>query len=808
MALDTNTATKNEYSANQIKILEGLEAVRKRPGMFIGDTTSRGLHHLVYEVVDNSIDEALAGFAKQVTVTIHMDHSITVEDDGRGIPCDIHSSGVSALEVVMTKLHAGGKFNEENSAYKVSGGLHGVGAAVVNALSEYCRVEVKRNGKLYKQTYRRGVPDGPMEELGPTTGRGTRTTFKPDPQIFSTIEFSADTLAARLRELAFLNSGIRIVLVDEHDEEGEDRVFCYEGGIQAFVKHLNISKTPLHQEVIFFSGESDGLIAEVAIQWNDSYTETISSYVNNIHTIEGGTHVSGLKNALTRAVNRYGQENNLFKSLKGSLTGEDIREGMVAVVSVKVPEPQFEGQTKSKLGNGEVEGFVSNIVYESLSRFFEENPSLAKRIIQKSVDSASARIAARKARELTRRKTALDWGGLPGKMADCQEKDPSLCELFIVEGDSAGGSAKQGRNRKYQAILPLKGKILNVEKARFDRILSVEEIRVVVSAIGAGIGKEDFDINKVRYHKIVIMTDADVDGSHIRTLLLTFFYRQMYPIIERGYLYIAQPPLYKVKRGQKEQYLKNEAELTEFLLTAGLEVAEVSANGQVIPVSQLIPVMRNAERFSKSVQRMRRRVQPEVMQMMVLGGLTKESLKDQKFLSELMERIALKLRSDGNNFEYMIDEDSENQTYKIHTASMVNGIKRDFLVSVPVIESPEYEDLLKFKRGMEAIGNGPFEIKQDKKEPITTISVLALFEKFQEVAKAGLRIQRYKGLGEMNPDQLWETTMDPEKRVMLQVAVEDAVEADRLFSVLMGDAVEPRRKFIEDNALKVRNLDV
>jgi DNA gyrase subunit B len=799
---------ENDYSADKIKILEGLEAVRKRPGMYIGDTGVRGLHHCVYEIVDNSIDEALAGFAKNIAITVHVDNSVTVEDDGRGIPTGMHASGVSAVEVVMTKLHAGGKFNEEGSAYKVSGGLHGVGAAVVNALSEVMHVEVKQNGKVYRQTYKRGTPAAPLAEVGVTDRRGTKTTFKPDPEIFETMEFSIDTLAGRMRELAFLNNGLRITMIDERVEPAKKQEFHYEGGIIQFVEYINKSKQKLHDQVIYFVQEKNGLGVELALQWNDSYSETISSYVNNINTIEGGTHVSGFRNALTRVVNKYGNDSGLFKNLKEGLTGEDVREGMACVVSAKVPEPQFEGQTKTKLGNSEVEGFVNTMVYEKLTAYFEQNPSIAKKIVAKAVDSAAARIAARKARDLTRRKTALDWGGLPGKMADCQEKDPALCELYLVEGDSAGGSAKQGRDRKNQAILPLRGKILNVEKARFDKILSFEEIKVLITALGAGIGKDDFDITKIRYHKIVIMTDADVDGSHIRTLLLTFFYRQMPEVVDKGYLYIAQPPLYKMKKGQKERYLKNEQDLAEHLLNSGLEGVQVKAGSNVVATAQVIPALKAAARFGRAVDRASRKLHPQVLRALIQQGVTVEVLRDKAKLEAALAKIAKEVKAKDVLFEYTIEQDTEHNAWFAKVENVVHGSKRVAPINLATLESPEFEELLKHAQVMGTVGAGPFTLVTDGKTTATAATVEELAEKVVETAKAGATIQRYKGLGEMNPEQLWETTMDPSKRTFLKVSVDDAVQADSIFSVLMGDQVEPRRQFIDENALRVKNLDI
>ncbi len=799
----------NDYSADKIKILEGLEAVRKRPGMYIGDTAARGLHHCVYEIVDNSIDEALAGFASTVSVIIHVDNSVTVEDDGRGIPTGIHkAAGISAVEVVMTKLHAGGKFNEEGGAYKVSGGLHGVGAAVVNALSEILHVEVKQGGKVYKHSYKRGTPVSPLKEVGVTTKRGTLTTFKPDAEIFEVVEFNADTLANRLRELAFLNSGIFISLTDERLEPPKKFDFHYEGGLIQFVEYINKSKQKLHDKVIYIAHQKDFLSVEVALQWNDSYTETISSYVNNINTIEGGTHVSGFRNALTRVVNKYAQESGAMKNLKESLSGEDIREGLGCVISAKIPEPQFEGQTKTKLGNSEIEGFLNGVVYEKLTIYFEQNPAVAKKIVLKAIDSALARIAARKARDLTRRKTALDWGGLPGKMADCQEKDPALCEVYLVEGDSAGGSAKQGRDRKNQAILPLKGKILNVEKARFDKMLSFEEIKILITALGAGIGKDDFDISKIRYHKIVIMTDADVDGSHIRTLLLTFFYRQMPLVIEKGYLYIAQPPLYKVKKGNKERYLKNEQDLSEHLLSSGLEGVQVKCDNKIIPPSQLTLALKSASRFGRAIDRVARKLHPEILRGLILAGVTSATLESKEKFEAILFSLSRDLLKNNIPFSFLLEKDSEHNSWIAIIENVIHGSKRTAPISVAILESPEYEELSKHFHSMQTIGSGPFEVVLDDKEAVIIGSVEELSHKVLEFSKSGLTIQRYKGLGEMNPEQLWETTMDPVRRTLLKVTVDDAVEADGIFSVLMGDQVEPRRQFIEENALRVRNLDI
>lgn len=810
MSTQGTDLTKNtsDYSADKIKILEGLEAVRKRPGMYIGDTGSRGLHHCVYEIVDNSIDEALAGYAHSIQVTIHPDNSVTVEDDGRGIPTGMHSSGISAVEVVFTKLHAGGKFNEEGSAYKVSGGLHGVGAAVVNALSERLTVEVRQNGKVFRQTYERGNSTGPLKEVGITDKRGTSVTFKPDAEIFETIDFNADILANRLRELAFLNSGIFISIQDERQEPVWKQEYKFEGGLIQFVEHINKSRQKLHDQVIYFSQEKDRITVEVALQWNDAYSETTLSYVNNINTIEGGTHVSGFRTALTRAINKFAVEFNSFKNLKEGLTGEDIREGLACVVSVKVPEPQFEGQTKTKLGNSEVEGFVNTIANDKLVKFFEQNPSIVKKVLQKAVDSATARIAARKARDLTRRKTALDFSGLPGKMADCQEKDPALCELFLVEGDSAGGSAKQGRDRKNQAILPLKGKILNVEKARFDKMLSSEEIKILITALGTGIGKDDFDISKLRYHKIVIMTDADVDGSHIRTLLLTFFFRQVPEVVERGHLYVAQPPLYKAKKGQKEKYLKNEHELSEYLLLSGMEGIQIRLNDKVIPVSQVNSALKAAYRYTKSVERFSKKTHTEVIRELIQVNADTEMFSSKDQLNEVFSKIQNNLREKDNTFKFDLIEDQEHSAWKVQVDNTIYGSKKNIVFGVKLVDSPEFQDLKKQYLLMRQIGDGVFEVMDEGKKLGETSDVEDLAKMILDRSKSGMNVQRYKGLGEMNPEQLWETTMDPTRRTLLKVSVEDAATADNIFSVLMGDQVEPRRQFIEENALRVRNLDV
>lgn len=809
MTMSTSRVDSSNYNADKIKVLEGLEAVRKRPGMYIGDTANRGLHHMVYEVVDNAVDESLAGYCKNIKVTVHADNSVSILDDGRGIPVDMHASGVSAAEVVMTKLHAGGKFNEDGGAYKVSGGLHGVGVSVVNALSETVKLEVYRDSKVHMMQFKRGVPVSPLKATGVTDLRGTKVTFKPDPEIFEVLEFNHDTLAARLRELAFLNPGLKIVFGDERTDK--EQTFHYEGGIVSFVEYLNKGKEKLHDKVIYFSQEKNMVTVELAMQWNDGYSENTSSYCNNIHTIEGGTHVSGLKTALTRVINKYAESSGLLKGLKESLQGEDIREGMAAIISVKIPEPQFEGQTKTKLGNSEVEGFVASIVNEKLTAFLELNPQVAKRVTQKGVDAATARIAARKARDLTRRKTALDFGGLPGKMADCQEKDPALCEIFLVEGDSAGGSAKQGRDRKNQAILPLKGKILNVEKARFDKMLSFEEIKILITALGAGIGKDDFDISKLRYHKVVIMTDADVDGSHIRTLLLTFFYRQMREVIERGYLYIAQPPLYRAKKGSKEKYLKNEADLNDYLLNLGIEGITVKNKTGLVAQSQLVSAIKNALKFKKTLEKLSKRYDPAILKELIINRVTVETLSSEEKVNRIAENIGKALAQSGADISgvtHQLVKDEAHDCFSVRFEITKNSARFYTNITYDFLNSPENEELQKLWSMMNVLGEAPYSVQSGDTDPRPAKDVVELSSEILEASKKGIYIQRYKGLGEMNPEQLWETTMDPTRRTFLKVSVQDAVEADGIFSVLMGDQVEPRRQFIEENALRVRNLDV
>jgi len=820
---EQNLSNADDYGADKIKVLEGLEAVRKRPAMYIGSTGPAGLHHLVYEVVDNSIDEALAGFCDQVNVTIHIDGSVTVVDNGRGIPVDLHTSGKSAAEVVLTVLHAGGKF--DNESYKVSGGLHGVGVSVVNALSETLDLEIWRNGQVYQQSYERGVPAGDLEVTGTTKRRGTKVTFKPDSQIFETTVFSFDILAQRLRELAFLNGGILITLDDERDAKSHK--FHYDGGIVSFVQHLNKNKAAVNEKPIYMRGEKDGIDAEVALQWNDGYAETIYSFANNINTHEGGTHLSGFRSALTRTINYYASKNNLAKDLKESITGDDIREGLTGVISVKIPRPQFEGQTKTKLGNTEVKGIVEAIVNDKLGAYLDENPSVARRILGKAVDAARAREAARKARDLVRRKGALDGSSLPGKLADCQERDPALCELYIVEGESAGGSAKQGRDRRFQAILPLKGKILNVEKARFDKMLGSDEIKTMIAALGCGIGAEDFDLEKLRYHRIIIMTDADVDGSHIRTLLLTFFYRQLPSLIENGYVYIAQPPLFRVKRGKAETYIKDERELESYLIRRAAEarVVKIPSGALEISGADLEKLLHKIIAHQKLLHLVERRGHPrEIVEALVAAGADREYFADKDRLDGLARTLTTPTRV------VAVQRDEEHNRYLLHIEDRSNGYPRQHSIGVDFVTAGEYRTLLANHREIPSLdgeiivsttAEAPAEIedgdapagaepKPAKARPadVHLRSLDELVDYFITAGKKGIAVNRYKGLGEMNPDQLWETTMDPAVRTLLQVRAEDHTEADQMFTTLMGDQVEPRRKFIEDNALDVKNLDV
>ena len=806
-----------DYDADKIKVLEGLEAVRKRPAMYIGSTGASGLHHLVYEVVDNAIDEALAGFCDTIKVTIHIDSSITVVDNGRGIPVGLHSSGRPAAEVVLTVLHAGGKF--DNESYKVSGGLHGVGVSVVNALSEVLELEIWRNGQVYQQRYMRGVPDGDLEVTGTTKRRGTKLTFKPDQEVFETVDYSFDTLAHRLRELAFLNAGVRITLDDERDGKCHD--FCYEGGINSFVQFLNKNRNVVNVEPIYMRGERDGVDAEISLQWNDGYSEMFYAFANNINTQEGGTHVSGLRAALTRTLNVYASRQNLAKDLKESLSGDDIREGLTAVISVKIPHPQFEGQTKTKLGNTEVKGIVEAIVNDRLGAYLEEHPPIAKRIVNKTIEAARARAAARKARELVRRKGALDNSSLPGKLADCQERNPERCELYIVEGESAGGSAKQGRDRRFQAVLPIKGKILNVEKARFEKMLGSEEIRTMIAALGCGIGKEDFKPDKLRYHRVIIMTDADIDGSHIRTLLLTFFYRQMRELIERGYIYIAQPPLYRVKRGRSETYVKDDSELESWLFKRAAETRVLKLPTQELTGSALEALLHRLVAF----QRYRRIVERRGPAADIVQALLARGAADKTFFSdrEALEGLAQELSTTHRTVH--VAADPEHNAYALAVESRTGGFSRRQTVGIEFVVSAEYRALFASYRGIEGV-TGPMVVtmaaRQDdaaqttEPQPVTAAKsgdvqlddLDQLVDHFLAAGRRGVAINRYKGLGEMNPDQLWATTMNPDDRTLLQVRAEDDTEADLMFTTLMGDQVEPRRKFIEDHALDVKNLDV
>jgi DNA gyrase subunit B len=837
----TNGGPNNDYDADKIKVLEGLEAVRKRPAMYIGSTGPAGLHHLVYEVVDNSIDEALAGYCTEVNVTLHIDGSVTVVDDGRGIPVDQHESGKSAAEVVLTVLHAGGKF--DNSSYKVSGGLHGVGISVVNALSERLELEIWRNEQVYQQTYERGKPQADLAVSGTTKKRGTKVTFKPDSLVFETTELSFDTLAQRLRELAFLNAGIVITLDDERD--AKNHRFHYDGGINSFVQHLNTNKGVVHEQPIYMHGNREGIDIEISMQWNDSYAAVEYSFANNINTHEGGTHLSGFRAALTRTVNVYAQRNNLTKDLKdATISGDDIREGMTAVISVKIPQPQFEGQTKTKLGNTEVKGIVETVVNDRLGAFLEEHPAVAKRVVQKAVDAARAREAARKARDLVRRKGALDGSSLPGKLADCQERDPAQAEIYIVEGESAGGSAKQGRDRRFQAILPIKGKILNVEKARLDKMLSSDEIKTMIAALGCGIGVEDFDLAKLRYHRVIIMTDADVDGSHIRTLLLTFFYRQMTPLVDGGHVYIAQPPLFRAKRGRTETYIKDERALESFLVHRAVESRMVKlADGQELFGDELERILHAMIGYRKLQQMIERRGHaPDVVEALLdLDVRDKTFFESETAVTELAARLSTPIR------RITVARDEEHNTWSLAIDDRTNGYPRFDEMGVDFVATGEYRmvassyaEIRDIARVMKA---GPVEVrtvvstkveeedvpetpetaaegelppapveaatpKRAEAGPVHMASLDEFVEHFIALGRKGVAINRYKGLGEMNPDTLWDTTMNPETRTLLQVKAEDHTEADLMFTTLMGDQVEPRRKFIEANALDVRNLDI
>lgn len=803
----SNSGNQSGYSVDSIQVLEGLEAVRKRPGMYIGDTVFRGFHHLVYEIVDNAVDEALAGYCKNIQVIINTDESITVKDDGRGVPVGKHKTGKDTLEVVFTVLHAGGKF--DGGTYKVSGGLHGVGASVVNALSSRCFVEVHREGHIWTQLFEKGAPKTGVEKVGTTNKTGTSVTFKPDREIFKdeSLSFDFNYLSNRFRELAFLNAGLHISLQDERTQKKAD--FQYSNGVAEFVNFLNQSKKALQADVVYFKGEKDNVEAEIAMQWNDSYSESIYTYCNNINTIEGGTHLMGFRSALTRSTNQYAIEKNLLKDLNANLEGEDIREGLAAVVSVKVREPQFEGQTKTKLGNSEVKGIVEALVNEKLSDWLDRNPSAAKAVIMKCVDSARAREAARKARELTRRKTALDGGSLPGKMADCQERNPALCELYLVEGDSAGGSAKQARDRKTQAVLPLKGKILNVEKARFDKMLSNDEIKMMISALGTGIGKDNVNVEKIRYHKVIIMTDADVDGSHIRTLLLTFFYRQMPEVLEKGYIYIAQPPLYRAKKGNSEKYLKDEAALTEYLLNMGL--SHLQLNGKKASEAELRKLILNIQRFYALLKASSTKYDPDFIYFLIskienLEIVLQDEKRFSSALKDFQDWIANDPQLGVTEVSYSIKK-TETEGLQAEVQTIRYAERKMTKFGHENLKAPEIIELQSLWTHIQAMSLLPVKIVYSDEE--RSFDNYKLFYDFvMENSKKGIYIQRYKGLGEMNPSQLWETTLNPENRHLLQVTIDDAVAADETFSVLMGEQVEPRRQFIHDNALLARSLDV
>lgn len=797
------------YTAENIKILEGLEPVRERPAMYIGSTGLVGLHHLVYEVVDNSIDEALAGYCDEITVIIHRDNSVTVEDDGRGIPVDIHPiAGKPAAEVVMTTLHSGAKFDKKSYAF--SGGLHGVGVSVVNALSEKLYLEIHRDGWVYTQSYSRGVPTTPLQAVRKTRKHGTKITFLPDPEIFETTEFSFEILSRRLRELAFLTSGITITIADERIDE--KKVFKYKGGVASFVEYLNRNKNPI-TKVIHLTGEKEGILFDIAIQYNDSYVENLLSFVNNINTAEGGTHVIGFKTGLTRAINQYASVNNFLKNFKYSITGEDIREGLSAVISIRMANPQFEGQTKSKLGNSEVKGICESFTHEKLYQFLEENPAAAKRIVEKSMEAARAREAARKAKELARKKNTVDLGSLPGKLADCQTKDPSMAELFLVEGDSAGGSAKQARDRTTQAVLPLKGKILNVEKARFDKMISNEEIKTMITALGTGIGDNDFSIERLRYGKVIIMTDADVDGAHIRTLLLTFFYRQMPQVIEKGCLYIAQPPLFRARLENTDHYFKDERELNSFIVERSIKKVKLkTGEGTVIEGNKLLEVYRAAEKMEEAI----RSLEKIHYDWFIVEGLAMEEAigpdicADPKALERLGRDLVLYARSVCNDYVeigFSVNEGQGNGSYGLEISSQRGGQSFHTVVDEHFLLSSRLKGFRELRRKLGSLGPMPWALISDG-EVVEVNRMEGLARSISELCRAKATVQRYKGLGEMNPEQLWATTMDPQRRTLLKVRVEDLVEADQIFSILMGDSVEPRREFIQANAMNVTNLDI
>jgi len=806
-----STPEKHAYDAGSIKVLRGLDAVRKRPGMYIGDTDDgTGLHHMVFEVVDNAIDEALAGHCDRIEVIIHSDDSVTVRDNGRGIPVDIHpEENRSAAEVIMTVLHAGGKF--DSNSYKVSGGLHGVGVSVVNALSEYLELVIRRGGKVYFQRYENGVPQAPLKAVGEAKGTGTEIRFLPSLDVFSHRNMSFDTLSTRLRELSFLNSGVRIELYDERSENRN--IFEYEGGITAFVEHLNRTRTSLHGRCITIQGERNGIVVDLSMQWTDAYRENVFCYTNNIPQGDGGTHLAGLRAALTRCINNYANDKDMLKRHKVSLSGEDCREGLTAVLSVKVPDPKFSSQTKEKLVSSDVRPAVEAIVTEKFSEWLEENPAEAKRVVGKTVEAALAREAARKARELTRRKGALDVSSLPGKLADCQEKDPASCEIFLVEGDSAGGSAKQGRSRQFQAILPLKGKILNVEKARFDKMLSSQEIGTMITALGTGIGADDFDISKLRYHRVIIMTDADVDGSHILTLLLTFFYRQMPELINRGYLYIAQPPLYRVARGKKERYISTDEELADFLLETGSQNMSYYPAPGAKPIhgERLHTMVKSIHRLLRLMTRLSQRLDYKILRVLLeTGKMNLATLRDRERLEARMQTLVdafTRSTREDERLNWLLQEDAEQGCWRVEFQRLDHGRTMHSCLDRDLISTGEYAEAFKLCSSVQAlVEKGAYLEAGEKRWEITHYEDVA--DVIEREGRRGLNIQRYKGLGEMDPTQLWETTMDPEKRILLRVCLEDAVAADETFSTLMGDAVEPRRKFIQDNALKVRNLDI
>jgi len=792
------------YTAEDIKVLKGLDAVRKRPGMYIGDTDDvTGLHHMVYEVVDNAIDEALAGHADRVTVAVHVDNSVTVTDNGRGIPVDLHKEeNRSAAEVIMTELHAGGKF--DNNSYKVSGGLHGVGVSVVNFLSEWLELEIHRDGHVWRQRYERGVPVVPIEKGEKTAKRGTRVTFKADNEIFSVTEMNYETLSQRLRELAFLNSGVAIEIRDERSDKHHE--FCYEGGIVSFVKDLNKAKTPLHDQPIFIRDEKDGEAVEIALQWNEGYSENLYTFTNTIKNLDGGTHLVGFKAALTRTMNKYIDESGILQKLKLSLEGDDIREGLAAVISVKIRDPKFSSQTKDKLVSSHVKTWVEQVVGERLGEFLEENPREVRKIVEKVIEAARAREAARKARDLTRRKGALDSASLPGKLADCQERDPRFCEIYFVEGDSAGGSAKQGRDRRFQAVLPLKGKILNVERARLDKMLSSEEIRLMITALGTGIGAGDFDIARLRYHKIIIMTDADVDGSHIRTLILTFFFRYMREVIDRGFLFIAQPPLFKVSQGKKDTYIKDEGELSRFLLNRISENVEVTPQaGMPIRGEALMTMLQRMEEYRNHGRKLASRGVPReaVDVLLAEGFVDRTALQDATRVESAVRALS------GAGFvgvEATTDEESELTTIRFRQGANTTG--KAVVINTDLLSQYELRQMARLFEQLSAFGLPPYALKHGDDAPLALTTFDALIDTIYELAKKGLAISRYKGLGEMNPEQLWDTTMNPETRRLLQVRIEDGVGAEELFTILMGDQVEPRRLFIQDNALEVKNLDI